>query len=73
MCQLYELTREQLSSNPGSEFRTISRMNIVAFLSPNKGTDDLTLHFLDISEASKIKIRKNQGLLLSCTQANSSL
>ena len=42
-------------------------------LSPNKLTDDhLTLKFLDISEASKIETRKSRGLLLSCTQVNSS-
>ena len=43
------------------------------FLSPNKLiNDDLTLNCLDISEASKIKTRKSQGLLLSCNQVNSS-
>ena len=35
--------------------------------------DDLTLIFLDILEGSKTKTRKSQGLLLSCTQVNSSL
>ena len=39
---------------------------------PLDDDDDLTLIFLDISEASKIKTRKSQGLLLSYTQVNSS-
>ena len=41
-------------------------MNILAFLSPNKFiADDLTLIFLHIFEAFKIKTWKSQELLLS--------
>ena len=49
-------------------------MNVVAFYkSPIKLiNDDLTLNLLEISEASKIKTRISQQLLLSCTQVNSS-
>ena len=49
-------------------------MNIgSSFLIPNKLIDDdLTPIFFDIFEASKIKTRKIQGLLLSCTHVNSS-
>ena len=56
----------------GLEFRMISRMHIAAFyITPNKLIDDdLTLNVLDISEASIIKTRKNQGLQLSYTQVN---
>ena len=44
-------------------------MNILctSLLSPNK-----MIKILDISEASKIKTRKSQGLPLICTQVNSS-
>ena len=75
ICQLDELTLVELSSNPWLFLVFILNQNLErSLLSPNKLIDDdLTLNCLDISEASKIKTRKSQGLLLSCTQVNSSL
>ena len=71
ICQLYELTREQLKSNPGTEFKTISRMNIVAFVSPNKWTDDdLTLKFwtfLKLPKSKQEKVKDYYRVVLKST------
>ena len=71
-----ESARDPLSIKKISEndkMATFGRLSGSNLLSQNKLIDDdLTLNSLEISEASKIKTRKSQGLLLSCTQVNSS-
>ena len=69
VCQLDELAWVQISSNLLLFLVFMLDQNLER---PLDDDDDLTLIFLDISEASKIKTRKSQGLLLSCAQVNSS-
>ena len=69
ICQLDELTLVELSSNPWLFLVFILNQNLErSLLSPNKLIDDdLTLNFLDISEASKTKTGKSQGSDLAKT------